>query len=90
MVEAGENDAARREEGAGKETVMNEMRTQLTEEQLAEMDRILCGEKLRGRLWLQHAVAVYKELLVQRQAQLEGLHHLRVVEGGRSAASHAH
>ena len=69
---------------------MTEMKTQLTEEQLAEMDRILSGEKLRGRLWLQHAVAVYKELLLQRRAQLEGLRHLRVVEGGRAAALRAH
>jgi hypothetical protein len=69
---------------------MTEMKTQLTEEQLAEMDRILRGEKLRGRLWLQHAVAVYKELLLQRRGQLEGLRHLRVVEGGRSAALRGH
>ena len=69
---------------------MNQTQIHLSEEQLAEMDRILAGEKIRGRLWLQHAVAIYKDLLLQRQGQLDRIRSLRVVQGGRSARSFAY
>ena len=69
---------------------MKDVSIRLTEEQLAEMDRILSGEKIRGPRWLQHAVAIYKDILVLRQDQLDALRDPRAMEVGRTMSCLAH
>ena len=61
-------------------TPMVEVKIRVTEEQLAEMDRMVRGGGVTGRRWLQDAVGIYKEILCARQRRLDAFQRLRVVE----------
>lgn len=58
---------------------MVEIRIEISERQLARMDRMLRREDVRGSQWLKDAVSIYKAILADRRARFQ-----RPVPAGRS------